>query len=104
MILRLAGVSALFALVEPEGEGKGPSAADLIFSPQLLLVVALFMVFYFIVLRHNKREQANRKAMLAGVKKNDRVVTIGGVYGVVTNVRREADEVTIKTIKRTKDQ
>ena len=33
------------------------------------------------------------------VKKNDRVVTTGGIYGVVTNVHREADEVTIKSTK-----
>ena len=33
--------------------------------------------------------------MLSGVKKNDRVVTIGGIKGVVTNVQRDNDEVTI---------
>jgi len=39
--------------------------------------------------------------MLAAVKKNDRVVTIGGIYGVVTNVQREQDEVTIKVDEAT---
>jgi preprotein translocase subunit YajC len=39
--------------------------------------------------------------MLSGVKKNDRVVTIGGVYGVVTNVNRDADEVTIRVDEST---
>ena len=34
--------------------------------------------------------------MLGALKKNDRVITAGGVYGVVTNVHREADEVTLK--------
>jgi preprotein translocase subunit YajC len=34
--------------------------------------------------------------MLGALKKNDRVVTVGGMYGVVTNVHFEADEVTLK--------
>jgi preprotein translocase subunit YajC len=33
--------------------------------------------------------------MLSALKKNDRVVTIGGIKGIVTNVQRDADEVTI---------
>ena len=39
--------------------------------------------------------------MLEAVKKNDRVITAGGIYGVVTNVHREADEVTIKVDEAT---
>ncbi len=39
--------------------------------------------------------------MLAAVKKNDRVVTAGGIYGVVTNVHQEADEVTVKVDEAT---
>jgi preprotein translocase subunit YajC len=35
------------------------------------------------------------------VKENDRVVTIGGIYGVVTNVQRDADRVTIRVDEAT---
>ena len=48
-----------------------------------------------------RRDQAKRQEMLGGVKNNDRVVTIGGIYGVVTNVHREADQVTIKVDEST---
>ena len=58
-------------------------------------------MFYFVVMRPQQREQARRQAMLAAVKKNDRVLTTGGIYGVVTNVHREADEVTIKVDEAT---
>jgi preprotein translocase subunit YajC len=34
--------------------------------------------------------------MVYNLKENDRVVTIGGIYGVVTNVQRDADRVTIR--------
>jgi preprotein translocase subunit YajC len=39
--------------------------------------------------------------MLSNLKKNDRVVTVGGIYGVVSNVHREADEVTLKVDEST---
>jgi len=67
----------------------------------LPLLIILFAVFYFIIMRPHSREQSRRKAMLAAVKKNDRVLTIGGIYGVVTNVHREADEVTLKVDEAT---
>jgi len=62
----------------------------------LPLFAIIFILFYFIMLRPQRAEQAKRKAMLANMKKNDRVVTVGGIYGVITNVRPEADEVTVK--------
>jgi preprotein translocase subunit YajC len=72
-------------------------------SPMTLLfpLAAMIALFYFLVHRPQKREQARRQQMLGGVKKNDRVVTIGGVYGVVSNVNREADEVTIRVDEST---
>lgn len=59
-------------------------------------MAAIAFVFYFVLLRPQQREAKQRQSLLDNIKKNDRVVTIGGIYGVVTNVRREADEVTIK--------
>ena len=67
----------------------------------LLPFVAIFVLFYFLLIRPQRREQARRQEMLSAVKKNDRVITAGGIYGVVTNVHREADEVTIKVDEAT---
>jgi preprotein translocase subunit YajC len=94
-LLKLAGGLALFA----EGEAKGGDAASL--WQMLFPFIAIFALFYFLMIRPQKREQSRRQAMLNAVKKNDRVVTIGGIYGVVTNVHREADEVTIKVDEAT---
>ena len=99
ILMRLAEISAVLA--QP-GDGKEttPEAPSGI-NPIFILLIALFFVFYFIVLRPQKREQTQRKAMLAGIKKNDRVLTIGGIYGVVTNVQRESDELTLKVDEAT---
>ena len=63
----------------------------------LPLIALLFLVYYLMVLRpQQKGEQKKRQELLANLKKNDRVVTIGGIYGVVQNVKRESDEVVLK--------
>jgi preprotein translocase subunit YajC len=61
----------------------------------------ILVLFYLLMLRPQRQEQAKRAKMLEALKKNDRVVTIGGMYGVVTNVHREADEVTLKVDEAT---
>ena len=66
--------------------------------PAMILIA---VVFWFLFLRPQKKEQQQRQSMIATMKKNDRVVTVGGIYGVVTNVHREADEVTIKVDEAT---
>lgn len=62
----------------------------------LTLWVPLILVFYFLLIRPERKERARRQSMLSAIKKNDRVLTIGGIYGVVTNVHREANEVTLR--------
>lgn len=54
------------------------------------------VIFYLLLIRPQRVEQQKRQAMLDAVKKNDRVVTIGGIYGVVVNVQRESDEITLR--------
>ena len=63
------------------------------FMPAL---IGIGLLFYFMILRPERRRAASHRALLEGLKKNDRVVTIGGIYGTVTNVQRDADEVTIR--------
>jgi preprotein translocase subunit YajC len=64
-------------------------------------ILAIAFLFYFLLIRPQRRDQSQRDTMLAGLKKNDHVITIGGIRGVVTNIRREADEVTLKVDEAT---
>ena len=57
---------------------------------------AIILLFYFLMLRPNQRRERDRKNMLAALKKNDHVVTIGGIKGVVANVKAEDDEVVLR--------
>jgi preprotein translocase subunit YajC len=57
-------------------------------------VLVFIIVFFFVSSRGRKREQREREQMIQDLTRNQRVVTIGGMIGVVTDVKD--DEVTIK--------
>jgi preprotein translocase subunit YajC len=68
----------------------------------LMSVVGIMFLYMFIVQRPAmKREQETRETLLKNLKKNDRIVTSGGIYGVVTNVQLDADEITIRVDETT---
>lgn len=60
------------------------------------LLIGIFVLYYFIVIRGNRRDKDRREAMLNSLKKNDRVVTIGGIIGTVAGTSSDGTEVTLK--------
>lgn len=65
-----------------QGEGGGGS---LIFT--LLPFVAIFAIFYFLVILPQKKQQQQLKDMISELKINDEVVTNGGIIGKIKEVR-----------------
>jgi preprotein translocase subunit YajC len=60
-------------------------------------IVLIFIALYFIVLRPAKRrEQMQRELFLTSLKKNDKVLTSGGIIGHIANVNDKEEEVTLK--------
>ena len=66
-------------LMGAPAEGSNPLVT---FLPLILI----FVVFYFFIIRPQKKKEDERKKMIEAVKKGDKVVTIGGVHGTVTQV------------------
>jgi preprotein translocase subunit YajC len=62
----------------------------------LFLFAGLFFLFYFIVLRPMRREEADRRSMQSGLKKNDKILTHAGIYGTVVSVSDTEDEIVVK--------
>jgi preprotein translocase subunit YajC len=46
----------------------------------------IFAVFYFLLIRPQKKKEDSRKQMISAIKKGDNIVSIGGLYGKVTQV------------------
>lgn len=47
-------------------------------------IVLMGVIFYFMLYRPQKKEQNKRSTMLDNLKKEDRIVTIGGIHGTIT--------------------
>jgi len=91
----------VLTLAAEGGQNGAPGGGPLSLLGPLAPFIIIIFLFYFLLMRPQKKEQQRRQEMLAAVKKNDRIVTVGGIYGVVTNVRPEADEVTVKVDEAT---
>lgn len=71
------------AYAEPEAETVSAAAG---YMPIIWLVV-MFAVFYFMLIRPQKKQEKKQKAMLASLQVGDKVVTIGGICGKIAKLK-----------------
>jgi preprotein translocase subunit YajC len=62
----------------------------------LLPFVMIAVLFYFMLIRPERKKRSDLTSMLDNLKKNERVVTIGGIHGVVVNVQKDSEDVTLR--------
>jgi preprotein translocase subunit YajC len=53
------------------------------------LIGGMFLIFYFLLIRPQQKKQKELKRMLESLKKGDKVVTIGGVWGTINEVKEK---------------
>ena len=63
------------------------SASSASMTSSLIMFAAIILIFYFLIYRPQKKRDKEAKAMLAAMKKGDKVVTIGGIHGTVVTVK-----------------
>ena len=80
----------------PQGGEATPGSTLMSFLP----LVAIIAIFYFLILRPQNKKQKETQKMLSALKKGDRVVTIGGIHGVIQSVKETT--VIIKVDENTK--
>jgi preprotein translocase subunit YajC len=77
--------------------GTEPPQAQPSMLPLMLALAGIMILYYFFMARPvSKRQEQERQALFANLKKNDEVVTTGGIIGIVANVSDKEDEVTLK--------
>ncbi|MCX5677670.1 MAG: preprotein translocase subunit YajC [Candidatus Omnitrophica bacterium] len=54
---------------------------------QLIAIILIFVVFYFLLIRPQKKAQDDHRKMIASLKKNDEIITSGGIHGIIANVK-----------------
>lgn len=70
---------ALQFLAEDPAQGGGGGA--------IVMMVVMFAVMYFAMIRPQKRQRQEHEARIAALKTGDKIVTNGGIYGTITNVK-----------------
>lgn len=53
-------------------------------------LILMFAIFYFLLIRPQQKKAKEHKSMIAAIKKGDRVISSGGLHGVVTGITDEA--------------
>ena len=65
----------------PSGSGGGGS-----FISTIIMFGAIFLIFYFMIIRPQQKRAKEREKLLANIQKGDKVVTNGGLHGVIAGI------------------
>jgi preprotein translocase subunit YajC len=87
-----------FLLAQEADKPQQPGGLEVMLFPLVMIMV----VWYIIILRPQQKDRKKKDNMLGSLKKNDSVVTIGGILGTVANVSQDGKEVTVKVDDNTR--
>ncbi len=73
----------LFAMSPGGGEGGGSLISTLI------MFGAIFLIFYFMIIRPQQKRAKEKQKLLSNLEKGDKVVTNGGIYGVIAGLEEK---------------
>ena len=79
----------------PAGGGNGGGIMSV-----LPLMIGMFAIMYFLIIRPQQKQRKDREALLAAVKKGDRVVTSSGLFGTVVGLSEHT--ITLKVAEQVK--
>lgn len=85
--------SIAYAMAPPAGGGGEGGIAGILGGP-LPMLVLMFAIFYFLLIRPQQKKQKTHKAMLDALGKGDKVWTNGGILGRITDI--DGDNLTIE--------
>jgi preprotein translocase subunit YajC len=94
-----------FAMGGSPGGAAGGAGGGMAAFQQIIPLVFMFAIFYFLLIRPQQKKAKAHKALLESMKKGDNVITAGGVHGKITAVDNDlvtlevANNVNIKITK-----
>jgi len=91
--MELLGTALVLAQADPSGDPMPAEPFNLFGSMWFPLVLGFVFVWLFLI-RPQRKEEEKKRNLLEALKKNDRVVTTGGMYGTIVNIKD--DEVTLR--------
>jgi preprotein translocase subunit YajC len=85
----------MFGTAYAQGQGVAGSGG----MGSIILILLTFVIFYFLLLRPQQKKEKQRQNMINNLKNGDKVLTSGGMYGVVTGIKD--DIITVKIASNT---
>ena len=73
----------IFAMAPQGGEGGGGLISTLI------MFGAIFLIFYFMIIRPQQKRSKEREKLLSNLEKGDKVVTNGGIHGIISSLEEK---------------
>ena len=64
-------------------------ATIIYYAVQFLPMILIFVIFYFMLIRPQRKKDKEAKKMLESLKVGDRICTIGGIYGTIVRIKDE---------------
>jgi len=88
-------IDLAYAMGPSPGGGNGGGMLQI-----LPLMIGMFAIMYFLIIRPQQKQKRERENLLRAIKKGDRVVTSGGLYGTVVGLSEHT--VTLKVADQVK--
>jgi preprotein translocase subunit YajC len=73
----------IFAMAPQGGEGGGGLVSTLI------MFGAIFLIFYFMIIRPQQKRAKEREKLLSNLEKGDKVITNGGIHGIIAGLEEK---------------
>ncbi len=75
-------VDIVYAMGQSGAAGQGAQGGLSAFIPLILM----FVIFYFLLIRPQQKKTKEHREMISNLKKGDRIITAGGIYGRITGI------------------
>jgi len=76
-------ISTAYAMGGGGGAGGAPQGSGF---TALVPIILMFVIFYFLLIRPQQKKAKQHQEMISNLKKGDRIITSGGMYGRITNL------------------
>jgi len=73
----------IFAMAPQGGEGGGGLVSTLI------MFGAIFLIFYFMIIRPQQKRSKEREKLLSNLEKGDKIITNGGIHGIISGLEEK---------------
>ena len=93
LMLLQEAAPAVADAVAPEGAASGGGMTEML--GMILPMGLMFVVFYFLLIRPQRKKDKKVKDMLSALKVGDRICTIGGIYGSITAMKDDTVELSV---------